>query len=292
MPNAAGSCITVFVAVVLVASLVGCGQVGVGGQAGTGAITIGLQSGDAAAARTQYAPFLDLLSGKMGRPISLATYKSLADLGGACRARKVDFVLVSPTSYVALADSADVTAIATKCNKGGTPYCQGTLIAEKGKGITCLADLKGKRFRYGPNGSFNKYYAALIAFKKAGLDPAAEFKRVSYGTGCGGIAKTILDGEADAGVVCDYSWDGWAAAGSFEAEKLSIIGRGPKLRDSGVAAASHVSVADCDQLVQALLATSGDPMVLAPPLKAKGFVRSTDRDYDALRQILTDLGQR
>lgn len=226
----------------------------------------------------------------MGSAVELKAYPSSAELGQAAAAGEIDFVIASPTDYAALHESAGVVAVASKLNKGGTPYCQGTLIAPKGGSVAKLSDLKGKRFRFGPKGSFNKYHAALHAMAAAGVT-SKDLKEVSCGTGCSGIAETVLAGQADAGVICDYSWDSWMASSSPKVDKLVIIGRGPKLREKVVAAAARTDRATREQLLKALLAMKGDPVLLAPPLKARGFVRSADSDYDLLRQVLKDLEQ-
>jgi len=111
------------------------------------------------------------------------------------------------------------------------------------------------------------------------------------GGNCGGIAQTILDGRADAGVICDYSWDGWSAKNDARVGKLAIIARGPKLRDTVVAASGGVDAVGRERFVRGLLALKGNPVILQPPLKARGFVRSTDGDYDPLRAVIRSLEQ-
>jgi ABC-type phosphate/phosphonate transport system substrate-binding protein len=252
-------------------------------------IVVGIKSSDPAGAQAQYAPFVKLMSEHTGQPVALKVCKGADELSRASAAAEVGFVIVSPTDYVAMKDTAALDAVATKLNKSGTPYCQGTLIAPKDKGAKTIGDLKGKRFRYGPKGSFNKYLAALVAFKQAGLKPG-DLSGVSYGTGCGGIAQTILDGQADAGVICDYSWDGWVAKKDAKVGRLAVIARGPKLRDTVVAATGKTDAATREQFVRGLLALKGNPTILQPPLKARGFARSTDGDYDSLRAVIKELG--
>jgi phosphonate transport system substrate-binding protein len=252
-------------------------------------IVVGIKSSDLSGARQQYAPFVKLMSEQTGQAVALKVCKDTDELSRASADGEVCFVIVSPTDYVAMKEPAALEAVATKLNKSGTPYCQGTLIAPKGKGVQGIGDLKGKRFRYGPEGSFNKNLAALAAFKQAGLKPG-DLAAVSYGGGCGGIAQTILDGQADAGVICDYSWDGWVAKKDAKVGELTVIARGPKLRDTVVAATGDTDAATREQFVRGLLALNDNPTILQPPLKARGFVRSTDGDYDSLRTVIKSLG--
>ncbi|MDP6542540.1 MAG: PhnD/SsuA/transferrin family substrate-binding protein [Phycisphaerae bacterium] len=274
------------VLVVVTVTLIGaCGCT----QGSSSKIVVGIKSSDPAGAREQYAPFVKLMSENTGQPVALKVCKDADALCRASAAGEIGFVIVSPTDYVAMKNTAALEAVATKLNKSGTPYCQGTLIASKGKGVKGIGDLKGKRFRYGPKGSFNKNLAALAAFKQAGLKPG-DLAGVSYGSGCGGIAQTVLDGQADAGVICDYSWDGWVAKKDAKIGKLAVIARGPKLRDTVVAAAGGTDAATREQFVGALLALKNNPTILKPPLKARGFARSTDGDYDSLRAVIESLG--
>ncbi len=276
--------VLLFVAVAVLIGACGCTQ------STSSPIAVGIKSSDPVAAQGQYAPFLKLMSEKTGQPVGLKVFKDAGELSRASAAGEVGFVIISPTDYVAIKNNASLEAVATKLNKSGTPYCQGTLIAPKAGGVSKIGDLTGKRFRYGPKGSFNKYLAARHAFKQAGFEPG-QLADTSCGTGCGGIAQTILDGHADAGVICDYSWDGWVAKKDAKADKLTIIARGPKLRDTVVAASDSTTPARREQFVGALLALNGNPTILAPPLKAKGFARSTDGDYDSLREVIKGLGK-
>lgn len=252
------------------------------------AVVIGVKSSDVASVSEKYAPLKKLLEEKSGLKISVKGYATLEELSAAVKSGAASFVLASPTDYLKLHESAKAEVVATKLNKGGTPYCQGTIVAAKNKGIETVADLKGKKICYGPKGSFNKYLAALAAFKEAGLkesDMTSEF-----GSGCGNIADHIVNGKTDAGVICDYSWDGWNAKDKNPyAEKLQVVGKGPKLRDLAVAASPKTDKAVVTKIVAALLELKDAPEILAAPLKAKGFAKSSDADYNALREIVKTL---
>ena len=158
------------------------------------------------------------------------------------------------------------------------------------KNIKKLADLKGKRFRFGPEKSFNKYYSALVALKEQGLQ-LSDLKEATFGTGCSGIARTVLADGADAGVVCDYSWDAWVAKQSKDPNltELVILAKGPKLRDLAVATAPKTPAKLQERLVKVLLELKGEKILLQPPLKARGFSCSSDSDYDRLRQVMAEL---
>lgn len=249
---------------------------------------IGIKSSDDAKSQKDYANFNKLLSEKINAKITLKTYKSLDQLSNALKNGDVEFSIVSPTDYLKLHETAEVNAIATKLNKGGTAFCQGTIVAGKNSGIKTISDLKGKKVCYGPKGSFNKYYAALSAYKSNGIKE--EDVEAEFGSSCGNIAGHILDGKTDAGVICDYSWDGWISKEKKEyTEKLVIVGKGPKLRDNAIAASPKVDHKKSEKLVTALLSLKGNEDLAKPPLKAKGFEKSTDKDYDALRNLLQNL---
>jgi len=250
-------------------------------------INIGITSSDDAKSQKDYAPFNKLIAEKTGKDIVLKTYPSLDKLCKASGSGDVDFLILSPTDYLKANKASGAKAVATKLNKGGTPYCQGTVLAAKNGKIKSVTDLKGKTFRFGPDGSFNKYYAVLMLFSDNSLNWDKDLKSVSYGTGCGGIAGTILKGEADAGVVCDYSWNGWKAKNSEEVKKLAVIGLAPRLRDKAIAASRGVDKATTEQFVKALVSLKDNPVILQPPLKARGFSPSTDKDYDSLRTVLS-----
>lgn len=251
-------------------------------------IVIGVKSTNVAKAATAYAPLATLLSESTGYEISVQGFATLDALSNALKSGKVSLSVSSPTDYLKLHESAQAEAIATKLNKGGTPYCQGTIVAAKDKGIASIKDLKGKSICYGPKGSFNKYLAALAAYKKHGIKK--EEIASQFGTGCGNIAGHILEGKSDAGVICDYSWDGWVAKSKSEyTDKLVVVGKGPKLRDLAIASSPKAQKNIIKTILTALVALKDKPELLKAPLKAKGFTPSSDADYDALREIVKNL---
>lgn len=256
-------------------------------------VTIGITARDDAVAQKDYAPFLKLVKEELGNDVVLKTYSDLVTLGKAIKAGSIHFSIISPTDYLKLNEAVGVEAVATKLNKGGTPFCQGTIIAAKDGGINKLTDIKGKTFCFGPDGSFNKYYAALTAFRTEGV--TIKDLDAQYGNSCGNIAGHILEGKSVAGVICDYSWDGWEKklksdpATEQPSAKLKIIGKGPKLRDKAIAISKKVDAKTRENFVNALIALKGKPEILNPPLKAKGFAKSTDKDYDGLRKIIKEL---
>lgn len=249
---------------------------------------IGIKSSNDSKTQSDYATFISLLSTNTKSTVTLKTFKSIEELSTAITKGDIEFTIVSPTDYLKLNESSKVAAIATKLNKGGTPYCQGTIIAGKGKGIEKVADLKGKKICYGPKGSFNKYYAALSTYKTNGIK--SEDVNAEFSNSCGNIAGHILEGKTDAGVICDYSWDGWVSKEKTEyTSKLVVVGKGPKLRDKAIAAAPKVDPKKSEKLVNALIALKDNPEIIKAPLKAKGFAKSTDKDYDELRNLLKSL---
>ncbi|MDF1555296.1 MAG: phosphate/phosphite/phosphonate ABC transporter substrate-binding protein [Deferrisomatales bacterium] len=241
--------------------------------------------------RKVYAPFVKILGQRLGQEVVLEPHGNTADLGRAVQAAEIDFLLLSPTDYLEVHAASGAEAIASKLNKGGTPYCQGTIVTRRDSGIESIADLKGKRFQFGPLGTFNKYWAALAALMGSGLDAQRDVEVSGYGEGCDGIADCVLRGESDAGVICDYSWDGWTdrAEGQRYVEELKVLGAGPRLRDDAVAVAPHLGPDQRHRLVNALLSLDGEDALLAPPLKAKGFAVGSDTDYDELRSLMQRL---
>lgn len=262
-------------------------------HAGNKPVFIGITAKDDAVAQKDYSPFLSLLAKELKCDVTLKTFPDLVKLGESLKSGKIQFTILSPTDYLKMHETVGVEAIATKLNKGGTPFCQGTIISAKNGNINKLIDLKGKPFCFGPDGSFNKYYAALTAFKTEGLtikdvDPL-------YGKSCSNIAGHILEGKSVAGVICDYSWNGWEKKLKEDpkteqpSSKLKVIGVGPKLRDKAIAASKTTAAELRKKFVAALLTLKGKPEILKPPLKAKGFAASTDKDYDSLRKIIKEL---
>lgn len=254
-------------------------------------ITLGIKSSKPTEAQKEYEPFLKLITEKINQPATLKAYQSLDELSQASIKGEIDFLLLAPTDYLKLHNSAGVEAIATTLNKGGTPYCQATIITVKGNGITNISDIKGKKFRFGPEGSFNKYYAVLSLFKENNIDYKNDLSAVAYGTGCDGIAQSLITGTEDAGVVCDYSWNGWVDKQSKnpDPDKLQVIGKGPRLREQAFATSKNIDPTIREKFIQALLSLKENQVLLQPPLKARGFVKSVDHDYDDLRQILKEL---
>lgn len=152
-----------------------------------------------------------------------------ATLGPAVAARKVDFVLTNPGSYVKLESKYGVTRMLTLRNlRQGKAYTEfGAAIFTRADraDIRSLADLKGKSFMGVRKNAFGGFQMAWRELHDAGVDPFKDIGRLEFaGLPQDNIVYAIRDGKADAGTVRTDTLEGMASEGKIDLGQFKVIG--------------------------------------------------------------------
>lgn len=162
----------------------------------------------------------------------------------------------------------------------GRPHFSLVIGVKAGSGINSPAELKGKRFAFGDE----KALLQRAAVESMALK-SADFSSFAYLKHHDNIAKAVLAGDFDGGILKD------SIADEFKGRGITVIGSTPPLPSYIFAVHPGMPVAVRNQLRDALLALNRSTPERAATLEAldkgyDGFVVVDDAAYDSVRTLI------
>ena len=162
----------------------------------------------------------------------------------------------------------------------GRPYFSLVIAVKAGSDIGTPAELKGKRFAFGDE----KALLQRAAVESMGVK-LTDFSRFAYLKHYDNIAKAVLAGDFDGGILKD------SVADDFKNKGIVVIGSTPPLPSYIFAVHPGMPVAVRNKLRHALLALKKDTPEGSATLEAfdnayDGFVVVDDQAYDPVRKLI------
>jgi len=162
----------------------------------------------------------------------------------------------------------------------GRPYFSLVIAVKAGSGIGTPAELKGRRFAFGDE----KALLQRAAVESMGVK-LTDFSRFAYLKHYDNIAKAVLAGDFDGGILKD------SVADDFRNKGIVVIGSTPPLPSYIFAVHPGMPVAVRNKLRNALLALKKDTPEGSATLEAfdntyDGFVVVDDQAYDPVRKLI------
>ncbi|MBI3432247.1 MAG: PhnD/SsuA/transferrin family substrate-binding protein [Hydrogenophilales bacterium] len=162
----------------------------------------------------------------------------------------------------------------------GRPYFSLVIAVKAGSGIGAPAELKGRRFAFGDE----KALLQRAAVESMGVK-LTDFSRFAYLKHYDNIAKAVLAGDFDGGILKD------SVADDFRNKGIVVIGNTPPLPSYIFAVHPGMPVAVRDKLRNALLALKKTTPEGSATLEAfdntyDGFVVVDDQAYDPVRKLI------
>ena len=162
----------------------------------------------------------------------------------------------------------------------GRPYFSLVIAVKAGSGIVTPAELKGRRFAFGDE----KALLQRAAVESMGVK-LTDFSRFAYLKHYDNIAKAVLAGDFDGGILKD------SVADDFKSKGVVVIGSTPPLPSYIFAVHPGMPVALRNKLRNALLVLKKDTSEGSATLEAfdntyDGFVVVDDQVYDPVRKLI------
>jgi len=232
-------------------------------------------------AKAKWTPFATYLGSKTNttvRLIPLTPDKVSAAVAG----NSIDFMLGNPVITTILVEKHGVKPVATIKKKSGSQFA-GVIIANKTKGISNSADLKGKKvmaFKFGSSAA--AYVFQVYHMKKNGIDPFKDFSVFKEAKKQDDIVLAVKSGIFDAGFIKSGLLEAMGKEGKIKINDFVIVDKkSDSLKDVHstilypqwyLVAGSKVSSSQFKKVKQAVLSLkASDPA--AKKAKIKGFVK-------------------
>lgn len=232
-----------------------------------------------AAMHTRLQPLTRYLSAALAQPVSLRLSPNLDAAIDAVVTGEVDIAYLTPIAYVKAHDRGGVRLVAKTINKG-SPRFRLMIVARADGDVRTVADLAGRRFAFGDPAALLQ--RAVVV--NAGM-PLARLGRYAFLNHYDNVARGVLSGDFDAGILKDTAAHAWAEKG------LRIVYASPDLPPYNVVVSSKVSPELAAKIKRAFLALTPQRaedlrVIQALDKTYEGFAPTSDAEYEIVRTLV------
>jgi phosphonate transport system substrate-binding protein len=224
-------------------------------------------------------PLTQYLSHAIGTPVNFHASPNLNSTVEDLGVNTTQIAYLTPAAYLEAREKHAVIPLVNPLNKGKGTFTL-MVIVPKDSTVKTMSDLRGKKFAFGD--------------KKAVLQPAVvetagikleEFSSYDYLNHYDNIAKAVINGDFDAGIVKD------SIAEKFSAQGIRVIHTSSALPSYIFAVNKNLPPRVIAKLKSAMLALKADTeenkAILTTLEKGyDGFEAAQDKDFDGIRKLL------
>ena len=234
----------------------------------------------------QRVPLQHYLTQYMGREVKLVTLSSYSATLDSLSSGSVDFASLGAVTYVR--GRARMGLVPLVQRESDLQY-HSLIIANTGKPIYSLSDLRGKQFAYGDINSTSGHVIPYLEMKRAGINPDTDFQ-FRYSGEHSATVKLVEMGMVDAGAVDEAIFNAMIKDGRADRSRLRVIHTSKPFVDYVYVARRGMSDSDKEKFSAALLALKeGKNDEVLKLLRASKFVKANDAEYAAIREAAQEL---
>lgn len=227
-------------------------------------------------------PMTNYLNKKTGYNISLQVSPNMTAAIDALGRNNTQIAYLTPAAYVEAHEKYGVVPLVSFLQHG-KGYFKLVIAVKKDSPFKSVKDLKGKKFAFGDKKA--KLQPAIVI--KSGLK-LEDFATYDYLNHYDNVAKAILNGDFDAGILVE------SIANNYKAQGLRIIHTSIPLPPHLIAVNSKIDPKISLKLKNALLALNAkDPadkeIIAAFEIAYDGFQKASNKDYDPVRSLTRDV---
>lgn len=224
-------------------------------------------------------PLVDYLSSELRHPVALRLSADLSTAASDVAAGRVHIAYLTPVAYLKAHKEGQVRLVAKPVTQGQSSF-RLMLVTQANSSIRAPKDLEGKSFAFGDKSAILQ--RAVVA--GAGV-PIEKLGSVNYLGHYDNIARGVLSGDFDAGIVKDTTAYDWREKG------LRVFYSSPELPPYNIVVNRDID----DELYQRIRAAllKLDPKIPGHRTVIKsldesydGFVATSDAEYDVVRQLI------
>lgn len=224
-------------------------------------------------------PLVEYLSDELKRPVRLRLSSDLANAASDLAAGRVHVAYLTPVAYIKARKAGGVRLVAKPLTHGASSF-RLMLVTREPSPIRSPKDLVGKSFAFGDKGAILQ--RAVVAGAGVALE---QLGSVAYLGHYDNIARGVMAGDFDAGIVKDTTAYEWQAKG------LRVFYSSPDLPPYNLAVSRDVDEATYQRLRAALLKLDQNSARDRAIIKGldpsyDGFAPTSDGEYDIVRQLI------
>jgi len=230
-------------------------------------------------------PLAEMLSERLGRPVSATVATAPEALVEGLRSRKVDIGIFGPFALVLAEQRAEAIVILNSIRNGRDSY-RAQFIVRADSGIESLADLKGKVWAVPGLTSTSGYLFPRLALAEAGVDGLTDVTVVNMVTHDATV-MAVYYGDADFGTTFENAQDVLVGELPDVHEKVKVLYVTDSIPNDGVVVRKKLHPDLIEEIQQALIAigeTEEGSALLTELFRVTGFVPATSERYDIARR--------
>jgi phosphate/phosphite/phosphonate ABC transporter binding protein len=245
--------------------------------------------------RARFAPLAAHLAEQLGRRVD-PVWLDTADFDEAIRAGRFDLIHTNSYLYAWFHEEYGFRVLAGEVRGKDGAYSSGTVIVGRDSGVKSLADLKGKRFVFGPPFAPTAYLSQYWLLLEAGIDPEKDLGYYAFPAGSYKHEKAIFavaDGAFDAGAGPALDLEVMEGEGKLAPTDYRVIARGPQVPYCVFSAAKTLPESSFQQIRKVLFAVSaetvaavdGEVLKVLKSALVDGFVPLEEKEFDPVRAM-------
>ena len=238
----------------------------------------------------------DLLSKGIGRPVEIEVYPEYNGVVEAINYKKIDMAYLGPFTYVVAHHKSGAKAIVTQL-MNGQPFYYSKIIVPADRSYKSLDDLVADkanvRFMFGSINSTSGCLvpsAELLARGVYRNENEHSFKSLQFGGSHDVVALSVQNGAVDAGAIDSALLESFEKSGKIDGTKVREIWTSEKLFQYPWTVRGDMDEELIKKLQETFLSIN-QPAVLKAFGGASGFTTCSDKDYERIREIATQLGK-
>lgn len=241
--------------------------------------------------RENFKPFLDYLSRRIGRQVTVYVATDYVGLTEALRAKKIELYMSSPFPYVMASSQVELVPLFAwlemkEKGKRGDLYYRGVIITRNDSGIKRVEDLKGKRMAFMDPASTSGHLYPVELLMRHGVHPKKDLKMQYYAGNADALVNAVYNGNVDAGAL----YRGGMERVLKDPEKIKQMRVVAETRDipTGVLAARGdlpKSLIEKIRRVIAELDRGGQCEAICGSFSVNGWVPVKDEQFDSVRKV-------
>ncbi len=239
-----------------------------------------------------YEPIKEYLSEELGIPVEIMVTSDYTAAIEAMRSKHIDMAWFGPFSYVIAANVAGAEAIVNGVRRSdGRSDYHSIIITRADSGIETLEDLKGKSFAFVDPASTSGNLIPRKMLIDNGIDPDNDFSMSYYAGTHNAVEYAVANGNVDAGVDSDNSYDRMVEAGEIDPEINKIIYTSEPIPGSPIVVRGDLPTELKQKIQDALIAMDEQTLHQVSGWgDIARYQKVSDSDYDIIRETAETLG--
>ncbi len=243
--------------------------------------------------RARYEALGKYLSEKLGIAVNFTSLSRYGNIVERFTSEKMDAAFFGSFTYALAHSQLGVEVLARPVNLDGTSTYHGYIFVRKDSRIRSAADMKGKRFAFVEHATTAGYLFPLAFFKERGVPDPRRYLGESFFAGSHDAAVlAVLKGDADIGAAKNTIYDQLARENPRIDKELVILAASAVVPQNGLAVRKDLDPELKKALKQALLDMDrdGEGTETLQRFGARGFIETSDRDYDPVYTLTKQAG--